>query len=316
MLAGLTAYYYMQYSTVNTNYETLNSQYSNQQSYVVLSDALSHWNYISIENLSLLAKQYTTNATLDWVGGALSGTYNGISSIESVWNKFFGLWSAVWFYAINPSVTVNENTANVSALVQFVVTPAKENYQVQYLNIDYKLDYINTGGQWLIDHEVWAVKGAGFSSENQNDALINAALNNAYSHWNAISIENISLVMQQYANNSVLYWIGGALNGTYTGYTSIEGVWNKFFSIWSAVWFYSAYTPLVTINGNAVTVNSTIQFVVQRATNQSQFFYINVGYTIVYKVTFNAHTGQYQLSIMSETFKVDKTGPLSQVAAP
>ena len=33
---------------------------------------------------------------------------SGLNSIESTWNKFFGLWSAVWFYSeAPPLITVN-----------------------------------------------------------------------------------------------------------------------------------------------------------------------------------------------------------------
>ncbi len=36
-----------------------------------------------------------------------------------------------------------------------------------------------------------------------------------------IAIENLSLIMKEYANNATLHWIGGPLNGTYSGITSI-----------------------------------------------------------------------------------------------
>jgi len=318
VFAALFGYYYMQYSTANSNYQSLSAQYQSQQSTTVLAAALSHWNYISDENMQALIKQYSTNATLYWIGGALSGTYSGITSIQNVWSKYFSIWSAGWFFTFAPPlVIVNGNNATVTALVQFTVTPTKFPYQVQYLNINYTLNYYNSNGNWLIYKEVWKVAGAGFFSENQQSSLLNLALANAFSHWNAISIENTTLVMQQYSTNATLFWVGGTLNGTYSGYNSIMNVWNKFFSIWAAVWFYSSSPPVLSISGNTVTVNATIQFVVQSASNMSQFFFINVGYTIVYQVTgFNVHSGQYTMQIVSEVFKVEKAGPLSQVAPP
>ena len=34
-------------------------------------------------------------------------------------------------------------------------------------------------------------------------------LKNAFSHWDDIAIENLSLVMPQYVSNATLHWIGG-----------------------------------------------------------------------------------------------------------
>ena len=53
----------------------------------VLGDAFSHWNDISIENSTLLGSQYASNATLQWIGGPLTGTYHGVGNITSTWNK-------------------------------------------------------------------------------------------------------------------------------------------------------------------------------------------------------------------------------------
>jgi ketosteroid isomerase-like protein len=312
VFAALFGYYYMQYSSANINYNSLSSKYEAQRSAMVLGAALSHWNFISYENMQALINQYTSNATLNWVGGALNGVYKGKSAIQEVWNKFFNLWSAGWFSTLtSPLVSVNGNNATIKALVQFTVTPVKLPNQVQYLNINYTLNYIYDNNTWLIYYEEWRVAGFGFLSENQQSSLLNLALANAFSHWNAISIKNTTLVMQQYTTNATLFWIGGSLNGTYTGYNSIMDVWNKFFNIWAAIWFYSSSQPTVTINGNTVTVVAPIQFIVQRASNMSQFLFINVGYSITYQVTnFDASKGKYTMQIVSETFKVEKVGQL------
>jgi ketosteroid isomerase-like protein len=311
VFAVLFGYYFMQYSTTSSNYQSLLSKYESQQFAIVLGTSLSHWNYISAKNLKALIEQYSSNATLNWVGGALHGVYRGESAIQEVWQKFFALWSAVWFFTLSPPVvSIKGNNAKVTALVQFTVKPVKFPNQVQYLNINYTLDYTYDKDSWLIFYEEWRVAGIGFHGENQQSSLTNLALANAFLHWNAISTRNATLVMQQYAKNATLFWIGGALNGTYVGYDSIMNVWNKFFNLWSAISFYSLSQPTVILNGNTVIVNATIQFVVQRATNMTQFLFINVGYSITYKVSFDTSKGVYSMQIVSETYKVQKIGQL------
>lgn len=146
VMAGLFFYEYSAANRNESNYNSLQSSYSSQQASVVLNSAYSHWDYIAIENTSLLAPQYMNNATLHWIGGPLSGTYTGIGNITSTWNRFFGLWSAVWFYAeAPPTVTINGNVANVSATIQFVVQNSANMSQFKYINVSYDLLYYNTG---------------------------------------------------------------------------------------------------------------------------------------------------------------------------
>ena len=112
--------------------------------------ATEHWNQIAIENQSLIMKQYAGNATLNWIGGPLNGTYHGTSAINTTWGKFFTAWQAVWFYAStgttsNPIVTVNGSTATITAnFTQFVVQSAST-HDFEYINTTYTLVYYNMG---------------------------------------------------------------------------------------------------------------------------------------------------------------------------
>ncbi len=277
--------------------------------------AFSHWNDIAIENTTLLSTQYSSNATLHWIGGPLTGTYTGTTQISTTWNKFFGLWSAVWFYAINPpSVIMSGNMANVTSVNQFILTPADNNSQVQYINVSYTLDLAFSGGQWNIYNEIWHIVGTGDISFAQESVEYNTINSLAFSHWNNIAIEDNTTVMQEYAANATLHWANGALKGNYTGLSQINTTWNKFFGLWSAVWFYSEAPPTVTLHGNRATVNTTIQFIVQNASNSSDFKYINVTYGIeYYNIGFNPTTGQNQYMIIYENFDNTALNPISKV---
>ncbi len=305
-------------SQLNGSIHQLNTSLQNNQTNVVLSQAFTHWDYIAVENATLLTPQYTPNATLKWIGGPLSGTYTGLNSISSTWNKFFGLWSAVWFYTESPPVVTNSGgTYTVNATVQWVLTSFATPQQVNTIVTNYTIEMHYFGGKPLIIMEVWHIVGVGVVSypakeveSLQTDAMMNAS----FSHWNNIAIENVSLVMSQYMQNSSLQWIGGKLAGNYTNYSQIQSVWTKFFGLWNAVWFYSEAPPLINMNftqGSAVsgTVTADIQFVVQSSSNTSSFDYINVVYTIDFSVI----NGSF--IITHEIFDNVGIGPLSQVSA-
>ena len=261
--AGAFSYSLAASSSVKAQNNTLTANYDNQQGSIVLKNAFTHWNDIAIENVSLLANQYASNATLHWIGGPLSGTYTGNTSILGTWGKFFNLWSAVWFYAeAPPTVSVSGDNAVVNAQNQFVVTPFSDQQQVQYLNVSYTLNYLKSPNNWIIDSETWHVTGSGYTSytgSQVNALMTQASLQAAFTHWNDIAIENVSLLANQYAPNATLHWIGGPLSGTYTGNSSILGTWGKFFNLWSAVWFYAQTPPAVNVSGNTASVISSNQ---------------------------------------------------------
>ncbi len=330
-LSGQVSALASNYTSLKSNYETLQSEISqlngnisqlntdlqNNQTNVVLDQAFAHWDYIAIENATLLAPQYTPNATLMWIGGPLTGTYSGLNSIESTWNKFFGLWSAVWFYTESPPVVATSGGIyTVSATVQWVLTSLATPQQVNTIVTNYTIEMHYFGGKPLIVMEVWHIISVGvlsYSAKEVESLQTEAMMNASFSHWNNIAIENISLVMSQYMQNSSLQWIGGKLAGNYTNYSQIQSVWTKFFGLWNAIWFYSEAPPLITVNftqGSAVsgTVTADIQFVVQSSSNTSAFDYINVVYTIDFNVI------NQSFIITHEVFDNVGIGPLSQVS--
>ena len=288
IFAGLfIGFYAVDSSTIahkNTQIKNSEEAYDNQKASSVLEAAYAHWNNITIENLSLVSAGYTNNATLNWVGGPLTGTYSGISQINATWTKFFALWSAVWFYATAPpTVDVHGNSAVVTSANQFVLTSFVDPKEVQYLNVSYTLDFMFMHGKWLIDHEIWHITGAGaisYTAAHVDQLRSDAALEAAFSHWNDITIENSSLLAPQYASNATLHWIGGPLTGTYSGVSSITATWNKFFTLWSAVWFYAEMPPAVNVHGNYANVTSMNQFILTPFNNQSQVKYLNISYTL------------------------------------
>ena len=302
-LAGGVGLLYSDYGSAKSS---LSSQSQAQQPSVVLSDAYAHWNYIAIENVSLLQPQYATNATLHWIGGPLSGNYNGVQNITTTWTKFFNLWSSVWFYTVSPpSAQVSGNTAHVTSENQFVLVPVTNSAQVQYLNVSYMLNYMSMGNKWMITSETWHIVGLGFVSYEQQGTQINTVTALAFSHWNNIAIENNTSVMQEYAPNAELHWVNSTLNGYYNGTMNISTVWNKFFGLWSAVWFYAESPPTVSIHGNFGNVSATIQFVVQESADASVYKYINVSSSISYvNMGFDPSTGLDNYQIVGEVFNV------------
>ena len=64
IMAGLFVFEYSAASSQKTSYNSVKADYQNQQSSVVLNNAYAHWDYIAIENASLLKPQYLGNATL------------------------------------------------------------------------------------------------------------------------------------------------------------------------------------------------------------------------------------------------------------
>jgi len=315
VMAGLFAYEASGFNRQSSSYTSLQNAYNAQQKSVVLGEAYAHWDYIAIENSSLLSKQYTSNAELRWIGGPLTGNYTGSNNITGVWNKFFTLWSAVWYYTITPpTVSVSGDHASVTSQNQFVLTPFSNQTQVQYLNISYTMNFVKMNSSWLINLEIWHIVGSGFVSNTEAFTYTNYIENLAFSHWNNIAIENNTSVMLQYASNASLHWDHSTLNGYYNGTSAINTTWNKFFHLWSAVWFYSEAPPVIEIHGNVATVNATVQFVVQDSSNSSIFKYINVTYDLKYmNFGFDVHSGLPRYLIVNELFDVTGIGLLSKV---
>ncbi len=50
----------------------------------------------------------------------------------------------------------------------------------------------------------------------------------ARAHFAAVAKGDVTTVMSQYADSAVLQWVGGPLDGAYSGAVAIRGVWTKF----------------------------------------------------------------------------------------
>lgn len=59
-------------------------------------------------------------------------------------------------------------------------------------------------------------------------AVAGPAADAARTHFAAIGSGDTQILMRGYADNAQLNWVGGPLDGTYTGKDSIRTVWEKF----------------------------------------------------------------------------------------
>lgn len=66
-----------------------------------------------------------------------------------------------------------------------------------------------------------------FAMAFANGALASPS-DDARQHFQAIGAGDVASLMRGYAEGARLNWVGGPLDGTYTGAASIQGVWEKF----------------------------------------------------------------------------------------
>ncbi len=60
-------------------------------------------------------------------------------------------------------------------------------------------------------------------------SLVSAApADDATAHFTAIAAGNVDQIMLDYGNNPTMQWVGGKLDGAYTGKEKIREVWSKF----------------------------------------------------------------------------------------
>ena len=59
-------------------------------------------------------------------------------------------------------------------------------------------------------------------------AIASPATDAAQLHFSAVGSNDIAVLMRGYAENAQLSWVGGPLDGTYTGADAIQGTWLKF----------------------------------------------------------------------------------------
>lgn len=82
----------------------------------------------------------------------------------------------------------------------------------------------------------------------------------AQMHFKAIASGNVSHIMSQYAPDATFLWVGGPLNGSYTGSKAIRSVWNKFSH---AVGKTTAKTSDIVVgtNSKGMTVTANVKFI-------------------------------------------------------
>ncbi|WP_449462871.1 hypothetical protein PQ610_01570 [Tardisphaera miroshnichenkoae] len=290
----------------------LQSEMGLYESAAALSTAMSHFNYVAIENVTYIMDQYTSDATLHWIGGPLNGNYQGRSSIEDTWDKFTSTYETIYWYTISPPTTQQINSSDylVSAPVQFLVAPTKDPEVLLVLNVSETLNLVKSNASqlgFLISEETWKVSPVALPSviagyPSQTTLIEDQVLSSAYAHWNNIAIENTTLISSGYSQNAVLNWVGGPLHGKYTGISSITSVWNKFVSTYEYVMWYAEEPPYVTLQGTTAVAKAQLQFLVfpfNSSTNTSPHaILLNVNDTLTF-----SYTGTTWL-ISSETWQV------------
>ncbi len=306
-------------SQLSAKVSALSSSLQTAYAQSALAAAMAHWNYIAIENTTLIDSSYSGSATLHWVGGPLSGTYAGIEEISSVWTKFTNLYETVyWYTVVPPTVTqVNSSYYSVSAPVQFLVALTSDPENVFVLNVTENLILAKSTPTFTIVNEIWSVKPITLQSvipgyPGQPSLIKAQLLADGYSHWNDISIENVTLISQQYSPNAELTWIGGPLHGNYTGLSQIEAVWGKFSKAYEYVLWYAETPPTVSVMGTEAKVSGTLQFLVFPFSSASipkpKAVLLNVNETLTYQ--YNVTSGTWLI-----THEVWSVAPTSLASA-
>ena len=77
-------------------------------------------------------------------------------------------------------------------------------------------------------------------------------------HFKAIASGKVANIMSQYAPDATLLWIGGPLNGSYTGSKAIKSVWTKFAK---SKMSETAKDIVVGTNPDGMTVTANVEFI-------------------------------------------------------
>ena len=104
-------------------------------------------------------------------------------------------------------------------------------------------------------------------------------------HFQAVASGDVALLMRGYADNAQFNWVGGPLDGTYTGADNIRGVWEKFSK--SAPLKVTASSVEESANPKGATVTANVLFEGKQP--------IKVRYVLGYR----------EGKIVSETWQID-----------
>lgn len=100
--------------------------------------AEKHFLEISRANVTKLIDNYHPDASLNWVGGPLNGTYKNLQEITAVWGKFTSAQGALEYKVRDLIVSENPLGATVTADVDFI---GKQLIKVKYV-ITYRNDKV------------------------------------------------------------------------------------------------------------------------------------------------------------------------------
>lgn len=84
-----------------------------------LNDAQRHFDAVASGQLEPIMQDYAEQATLNWVGGPLDGTYHGMAAIQSVWAKFTQAQGPLNVSVSNLEESGNPQGSTVSADVRY-----------------------------------------------------------------------------------------------------------------------------------------------------------------------------------------------------
>lgn len=105
-------------------------------------------------------------------------------------------------------------------------------------------------------------------------ALAGMQAPDAQMHFKAIASASVPDIMSQYVPGATLHWVGGPLDGTYSGTDAIKAVWSKFAK---AMGKETETASNITVAGDAagMTVTADVNFKGRKA--------VDVRYVLVYR---------------------------------
>lgn len=93
-------------------------------------DAHMHFEAIAKGDVSAIMSQYAPDATFQWIGGPLDGSYAGVTEIKAVWQKFTTAEGPAKVKVDDVIVASNPAGMTVTANVQFT---GKKTIPVRYV---------------------------------------------------------------------------------------------------------------------------------------------------------------------------------------